>query len=54
MAAAVASLETFVLLKSIMVLTLTGLAVVATITASAIVARKEGLMGPDRLVPALA
>ena len=47
------SLETFVLLKSIMVLTLTGLAVVATITASAIVARKEGLMGPDRLVPAL-
>ncbi len=48
------SLETFVLLKSIMVLTLTGLAVVATITASAIVARKEGLMGPDRLVPALA
>ncbi|HWM75915.1 MAG TPA: VC0807 family protein [Nocardioides sp.] len=47
------SLETFVLLKSLMVLTLTGLAVVATITASAIVARKEGLMGPNRLVPAL-
>ena len=48
------SLETFVLLKSIMVLTLTGLTVVATITASAVVARKEGLLGPDRLVPALA
>ena len=47
------SLETFVLLKSVMVLSLTGLTVVATITASAVVARKEGLMGPDRLVPAL-
>ena len=48
------TVETFVLLKSIAVLLLTGLAVVATVTAAAIVARKEGLMGPDatHLVPA--
>lgn len=48
------SLETFVLVKSIVVLVLTGLAVVATITAAAVVARKEGLMGPNahHLVPA--
>jgi uncharacterized membrane protein len=41
------SLETFVLLKSILVLTLTGLAVAATVTAAAVVARKEGLLGPQ-------
>jgi len=46
-------LETFVLLKSVMVVTLTGLTILATITASAAVARKEGLLGPDRLAPAL-
>jgi uncharacterized membrane protein len=39
-------LETFVLVKSVVVLALTGLAVVATITAAAVVAHKEGLMGP--------
>jgi len=47
------SLETFVLVKSIVVLVLTGLAVVATIAAAAVVARTEGLMGPNahHLVP---
>ena len=49
------SLETFVLLKSIAVLVITGLAVVATITLAAAVARQEGLMGPTahQPVPAL-
>jgi len=48
------SLETFVLVKSIVVLALTGLAVVATIIAAAVVARREGLMGPHalHLIPA--
>ena len=40
------SLETFVLLKSLGVLALTGLAIVATVTAAAAVARQEGLMAP--------
>jgi uncharacterized membrane protein len=40
------SLETFVLVKSIAVLVITGLAVAATITLAALVARKEGLLGP--------
>jgi uncharacterized membrane protein len=50
------SVETFVLVKSIVVLALTGLAVVATIAAAAVVARKEGLLGPDaaHLMPAAA
>lgn len=47
------SVETFVLVKSISMLTLNVLAIAATIGASAIVARKEGLMGPA-LVPARA
>ena len=47
------SVETFVLVKSISMLTLNVLAVAATIGASAWVARKEGLMGP-RLVPVTA
>ena len=41
------SLETFVLVKSILVLVMTGLAVVATVGAAVVVARKEGLMGPQ-------
>jgi len=47
------SLETFVLLKSTVVLVMTGLAVAVTVTAAAAVARKEGLMGPQaaHLVP---
>ena len=40
------SLETFVLLKSISVLSLNAVAVAATIAAAAVVARKEGLLGP--------
>jgi intracellular septation protein A len=40
------SVETFVLVKSIAMLTLNAVAVAATIGASAWVARKEGLMGP--------
>ncbi len=50
------SLETFVLLKSILVLAMTGLAVVATVTAATVVARKEGLLGPHaaHLVPVAA
>ncbi|MEO5852065.1 MAG: VC0807 family protein [Nocardioides sp.] len=40
------SLETFVLLKSLGVLALTGLAILATVTAAAAVARQEGLMSP--------
>jgi intracellular septation protein A len=44
------SIETFVLVKSIFMLTLNVVAVAVTIGASALVARKEGLMGP-RLAP---
>ena len=44
------SVETFVLVKSIFMLTLNVVAVAATIGASVWVARKEGLMGP-RLIP---
>ena len=40
------SLETFVLLKSISVLSLNAVAVAATIGAAVVVARKEGLLGP--------
>ncbi|MGZ5416302.1 MAG: VC0807 family protein [Nocardioides sp.] len=40
------SLETFVLMKSISVLSLNAVAVAATIGAAAVVARKEGLLGP--------
>ncbi|MDQ4051855.1 MAG: hypothetical protein M3237_04015 [Actinomycetota bacterium] len=47
------SVETFVLVKSISMLTLNVVAVAATIGASAWVARKEGLMGP-RLAPVAA
>jgi intracellular septation protein A len=47
------SVETFVLVKSIFMLTLNIVAVAATIGASAWVARKEGLMGP-RLAPVTA
>jgi hypothetical protein len=41
------SLETFVLVKSVSVLALNTLAVIATIAVAAVVARKEGLMGPE-------
>ncbi|HEU4812163.1 MAG TPA: VC0807 family protein [Nocardioides sp.] len=44
------SLETFVLVKSISVLGINVLAAVATVAAAAVVARKEGLLGP---VPAV-
>ncbi|MDI6908698.1 VC0807 family protein [Nocardioides sp.] len=44
------SLETFVLVKSVSVLLLNGLAVAATVGAAALVARREGLLG-DQLVP---
>ncbi len=40
------SMETFVLAKSISVLALNAVAVVTTIAAAAVVARKEGLLGP--------
>ncbi len=40
------SLETFVLMKSISVLSLNAVAVAATIGAAVVVARKEGLLGP--------
>lgn len=45
------SLETFVLVKSVSVLLLNGLAVAATLGAAALVARREGLLG-ERMVPA--
>jgi hypothetical protein len=45
------SVETFVLVKSVLMLTVNVLAVTATIAASAWVARKEGLMGHSRLAP---
>jgi uncharacterized membrane protein len=50
------SLETFVLVKSISVLSINALAVAATIAAAVVVGRKEGLLGPghtERLVPIL-
>jgi hypothetical protein len=47
------SLQTFVLVKSISILSVNILAAVATIAAAALVARKEGLLGPVRTaVPA--
>lgn len=48
------SLETFVLVKSISMLAINVLAAFATIGLAALVARKEGLMGPVRLVPVAA
>lgn len=45
------SLETFVLVKSLSVLTINGSAVAATIALAALVGRREGLLHP-RLVPA--
>jgi hypothetical protein len=47
------SLETFVLVKSISMLTINALAVAATISLAVMVGRKEGLLGPgsERLVP---
>jgi uncharacterized membrane protein len=45
------SLETFVLVKSVSMLAINVLAACATIGMAALVARKEGLMGPARLVP---
>lgn len=45
------SLETFVLVKSVSMLAINLLAAAATIALAAAVARKEGLMGPTRLVP---
>lgn len=48
------SLDTFVLVKSITTLSINVLAAFATIGLAAMVARKEGLMGPARLVPLVA
>jgi hypothetical protein len=45
------SLETFVLAKSISMLSINVLAAFGTIGLAALVARKEGLLGPARLVP---
>lgn len=45
-----ASLETFVLVKSLLVLGLNAVAVSVTIGAAALVARREGLLGRDRCV----
>jgi hypothetical protein len=45
------TLETFVLVKSISMLTINVLAAAATIGLAALVARQEGLLGPARLVP---
>ena len=47
------SLETFVLVKSVVVLAVNGLAVAATIASAAVVARKEGLLGPGGRAPLL-
>ncbi|MDZ5620992.1 VC0807 family protein [Nocardioides sp. HM23] len=44
------SLDTFVLVKSVSTLTINVLAAFATIGLAALVARKEGLLGPTRLV----
>jgi hypothetical protein len=46
------SLETFVLVKSVSVLLLNGLAVTATIGAATLVAHREGLLVPAAAVPA--
>lgn len=46
------TLETFVLVKSVSVLTINVLAAALTIALAAVVARKEGLLGPAALVPA--
>lgn len=46
------SLETFVLVKSVSVLLLNGLAVTATVGAAAFVARREGLLVPAAAEPA--
>lgn len=48
------SLETFVLVKSISMLAINVLAAFATIGLAALVARKEGLMGPRHLAPVAA
>jgi hypothetical protein len=48
------SLETFVLVKSVSMLAINVLAASATIGLAALVARKEGLMGPTCLVPVVA
>jgi intracellular septation protein A len=49
------SLDTFVLVKSISMLSINALAVAATIGFAVIVARKEGMLGPNpELVPVLA
>ena len=48
------SLETFVVVKSISMLAINVLAAFATIGLAALVARKEGLMGPTNLVPVAA
>jgi len=48
------SLETFVVVKSISMLAINVLAAFATIGLAALVARKEGLMGPRHLVPVAA
>lgn len=45
------SLETFVLVKSVSVLTINVLAAGLTIALAAVVARREGLLGPTALVP---
>lgn len=48
------SLETFILVKTIAVLTINALAISATIAAAVVVARQEGLLAPhpaERLVP---
>ncbi|QWF20920.1 hypothetical protein KM427_18430 [Nocardioides sp. LMS-CY] len=48
------SLETFVLVKSILMLSVNVLAASSTIALAALVARKEGLIGSTRLVPSAA
>lgn len=45
------SLETFVLVKSILMLSINVLAASSTIALAALVARKEGLIGATRLIP---
>lgn len=48
------SLETFILVKSALMLAVNVFAAFATIGLAAVVARQEGLMGPTRLVPVAA
>lgn len=45
------TLETFILVKSISMLAINVVAAFATIALAALVARKEGLLGPARIVP---